>query len=91
MLEPQRISDVNKLSPTFRKKYDAFIKAVLFRYPHCVPFETLRTKERQAWLYGVGRTHSKNRKPVTWTMASNHLTGNAVDLVRKDGKSVTWT
>lgn len=83
MVEPKRISDVNALSKTFRKKYNAFMKAVLERYPHCVPFETLRTQERQQRLYGVGRTHSKNRKPVTWTLSSNHLTGNAVDLVWK--------
>ena len=83
MQEPTRISDINKLSPTFHKKYDAFMKAVLSRYPHCLPFETLRTKERQVWLYGVVRTHSKNRKPITRTLASNHLTGNAVDLVFK--------
>lgn len=90
MTEPKRISDPRYLINTFKKKYDAFMKAVLSRYPHCVPFETLRTKERQVRLYGVGRTHSKGRKPITRTLASNHLTGNAVDLVFKKGNSVTW-
>lgn len=46
-----------------------------------VPFETLRTKERQAELYSIGRTIQKNKKPVTWTMHSLHLSGKAVDRV----------
>lgn len=89
MLEPKRNTDINSLSPTYRKKYNAFMKAVLARYPHCIVFEARRTQERQNRLYGVGRTHSKGRKPITWTLYSNHIQGNAVDLVRKYGKNIS--
>lgn len=41
--------------------------------------EGLRTPQRQRELYNQGRTTPG--KIVTWTMKSNHLTGNAVDLV----------
>ena len=40
--------------------------------------EGVRTRERQAELYAIGRT--KPGKPVTWTMASKHCDGLAVDV-----------
>lgn len=40
--------------------------------------EGVRTAERQRDLYAQGRT--KPGRIVTWTMASKHLTGDAVDL-----------
>lgn len=40
--------------------------------------EGVRTRERQAELYAVGRT--KPGKPVTWTLNSKHCDGLAVDL-----------
>ena len=40
--------------------------------------EGLRTRERQAELYAMGRT--KPGKPVTWTLNSKHCDGLAVDL-----------
>ena len=40
--------------------------------------EGLRTRERQAELYAIGRT--KPGKPVTWTLASKHCDGLAVDV-----------
>jgi peptidoglycan L-alanyl-D-glutamate endopeptidase CwlK len=40
--------------------------------------EGLRTKERQAELYAIGRT--KPGKPVTWTLNSKHCDGLAVDV-----------
>lgn len=40
--------------------------------------EGLRTVERQADLYAQGRT--KPGKIVTWTMASKHIDGKAVDI-----------
>jgi hypothetical protein len=73
MTEPKRNSDINSLSPAFRKKFDLWWAEVLSKYPNAVIFEALRTKERQQWLYGVGRTHSFKRKPVTWTLNSRHL------------------
>jgi peptidoglycan L-alanyl-D-glutamate endopeptidase CwlK len=40
--------------------------------------EGLRTRERQAELYAIGRT--KPGKPVTWTLNSKHCDGMAVDV-----------
>lgn len=40
--------------------------------------EGLRTRERHAELYAIGRT--KPGKPVTWTLNSKHCEGLAVDL-----------
>jgi len=47
---------------------------------HIRVVETLRTADRQKWLYGIGRTHRLKDKPVTWTLNSIHLTGNAADV-----------
>jgi len=51
--------------------------------------EGLRTVERQKDLYAQGRT--KPGKVVTWTMASKHIDGQAVDLapVKADG-AIDW-
>jgi peptidoglycan L-alanyl-D-glutamate endopeptidase CwlK len=51
--------------------------------------EGLRSKARQLELYAQGRT--KPGPKVTWTLASRHLTGHAVDLapVKADG-SIDW-
>lgn len=40
--------------------------------------EGVRTRERQADLYAIGRT--KPGKPVTWTLNSKHCDGLAVDI-----------
>lgn len=50
--------------------------------------EGLRTKERQAELYAQGRT--KPGKIVTWTMASKHLEGRAVDLAPIADGVILW-
>lgn len=42
-----------------------------------MPFETLRSKTRQAWLVAQGKS---------WTMKSKHLDGKAVDRVFKTPK-----
>ena len=72
MTEPKRNSDINSLSPSFRKKFDARWAEVIRKYPTATVFEAKRSQERQNWLYGVGRTHSMDRKPVTRTLNSNH-------------------
>jgi peptidoglycan LD-endopeptidase CwlK len=50
--------------------------------------EGLRTKERQAELFAQGRT--KPGKIVTWTMASKHITGDAVDVAPVVGGAIPW-
>lgn len=46
-------------------------------------FEARRSPDRQAWLYGYGRTHHKTAKPITWSRYSRHLPGKAVDIISK--------
>lgn len=51
--------------------------------------EGLRTIERQKELYAKGR--STPGPKVTWTMASKHIDGKAVDLAPiKDDKTIDW-
>ena len=50
----------------------------------------LRTKERQEYLYSIGRTSELDRKPITWTTNSYHMTGKAFDIFAYvDGKA-SW-
>ncbi|ONI40752.1 hypothetical protein AN639_11775 [Candidatus Epulonipiscium fishelsonii] len=42
--------------------------------------ETYRSQERQNYLYGIGRTHSLNKKKVTWTKKSVHTNKMAWDI-----------
>jgi peptidoglycan L-alanyl-D-glutamate endopeptidase CwlK len=51
------------------------------------PFETVRTEERQDFLYGFGREYDDGRGKVTsaeTALASWHGFGLAVDIVEKD-------
>ena len=72
-------NDINSLSPTFRKKFDPFRSEVKQKYPTAAVFETIRSQERQNWLYAQGRTRPWTI--VTRTKTSNHAKGNAVDIV----------
>ena len=50
----------------------------------------LRTKERQEYLYSIGRTREISRGVVTWTKKSYHMTGKAFDIYAYvDGKA-SW-
>ncbi|AHB41670.1 hypothetical protein P148_SR1C00001G0882 [candidate division SR1 bacterium RAAC1_SR1_1] len=81
MIEPKRNTNIADLDPNFKKKFDPWRAEVIKKYPKARIFETTRTLERQKWLFGIGRTHSFNKKPVTWKMNSMHLLGRAVDIV----------
>ena len=77
------------LAPKFR----AALEAVLAQLPDAIVAETLRTPERQAYLYGFGRDYDDDRGIVT--QAPTHLTswhgyGLAADIWhrRTDRKSV---
>ena len=78
-------NNINSLSPNFRKKFDAWRKEVIAKYPNAVVFETRRTQERQNFLYAQWRykPYEKN-KQVTRTLTSNHFNWNAVDIVFKN-------
>ncbi len=64
------IRDIEKLSPLFRKKVKAFLREMKKIDP-MAPHETLRTAERQLYLYRTGKSKVKH---------SNHQDGVAVDL-----------
>ena len=81
MSEPKRNKDLHSLEPYVRDRVEAMMAAMRSRGFDPVVFEARRSLERQRWLYGIGRTHSKTRKPVTWTMKSKHIHGKACDIV----------
>lgn len=81
--EPVRNTSIESLEPTTRQAVAAVIAELRSAGYDPVVFEARRTPERQRWLYGVGRTHSRWRKPVTWTLKSKHLEGRAADVISK--------
>jgi hypothetical protein len=83
MKEPPRCKDINELEPYVRDRVARLIKAMEARGFDPIVFESRRSIERQKWLYGIGRVHQKNRRPVTWTMQSKHIVGKAVDIISK--------
>jgi len=81
--EPARRTDMDSLWEPFRRKVERLLERMKERGFDPIVFDALRTRERQEWLYGFGRTHHKNRKPITWTMNSRHLVGKAADIVSR--------
>lgn len=81
--EPKRQTDLDSLVPYVKERVEQVMAALITAGFDPIVFEARRSKERQKWLYGVGRTHDKNRKPVTWTMHSFHILGKAVDIISK--------
>ena len=89
---PARVSDINSLSPTFRKKFDLWRTEVKAKYPNAGIFEARRSVDRQKYYYAQGRYKPyQNNKVITWTMQSKHLTWDAVDVIFYDAKwNPTW-
>jgi len=83
MREPKPQADLSLLWTPFQKRVEELLKAMRLRGYDPVPFETYRSEQRQKWLWGVGRTHSMKRTPVTWTMDSRHRVGKACDIISK--------
>lgn len=82
-MEPRRNSNWEDLKEPFKTKIHQLFEAMRARGLDPVIFEGLRSMGRQKWLYGIGRTHSLDRKPVTWTLKSEHLKGKAADVISK--------
>ena len=80
--------DIERLSDNFKKKLKAFLNEANNKWHAVVLFEWLRTKDRQRQLYNQWRTTPW--KIVTWTMKSNHLTGNAADIVFMKNWNYSW-
>ncbi len=84
--EPKRQTTLNDLDPAFAGKVRFLLAAMTARHFDPIVFESLRTVARQAWLIGVGRTHSRWRKPVSWIKDPHkgpHVLGKAVDIISK--------
>lgn len=81
--EVPRIAALDRLAPAMRRA----VEAVLLDVPNARVFETLRTNERQEFLYGFGRDYDDGRGPVTaarTAMDGWHAFGLAVDIVEAD-------
>lgn len=92
--EPARQKDMSLLKPQTKIKMEAFKRFCNEQWLYVKEFETLRSLERQKYLYSVGRTIRKGERPITWTMNSKHLTGEAVDFVfltDNNPKLITWS
>lgn len=83
MTQPPIDNDLDHLEPYVKARVERIFAAMRSHGYDPVAFETRRSIERQQWLYGVGRTHDKKRRPVTWTLQSRHLAGKAVDVISK--------
>jgi peptidoglycan L-alanyl-D-glutamate endopeptidase CwlK len=81
--EPKRNTDLASLEPFVARRVEKVLAALTERGFDPILFEARRSPDRQQWLYGVGRTHSKHRKPITWTTNSRHLVGKAADIISK--------
>jgi len=82
--------DIKSLDIKFQKKVALFLQEAKNQGLNIMIFEGLRSIERQKALYAIGRTTEPNRKPVTWTLKSNHLTGKAVDIVFNVNWQPSW-
>ncbi len=79
-------NDIKSLWEPFRAKVILLLQRMTARGEDPVIYEALRTRRRQEYLYSIGRTRDKHRKPVTWTMNSRHFAGKAADIIsRKHG------
>lgn len=89
MPEPAQQRSLDLLRPDFRKRLEAWLKvARVAAAPMTIGVhETLRSAERQAWLWEQGR--SRPGQKVTWTRHSKHQDGVAADFhLIKDGRAV---
>lgn len=81
-IEPPRNNKMTSLEPAFARKIGVLLARMTAYGFDPIVFEAKRSVERQKWLYGIGRgKNSDGRKPVTWTLKSNHFKGTAVDIV----------
>lgn len=90
--EPPRIATLDGLAPRFRTAVLAVLADMAAAGYHARIFESLRTNERQAWLYGFGRDYDDGRGPVTKAPTADagwHYYGLAVDVVEAD--ATPWT
>ncbi len=86
--EPSRQVSLDTLEGYVADRVRRILAAMTAKGFDPIVYEAARTEARQAWLYGVGRTHSLKRKPVTWTLHSFHIPrnngkGKAADIISR--------
>lgn len=79
--EPSRSNDLSSLAPRFRKA----VEQILANDPTRIIIESLRSPDRQDWLYGFGRDYDDGRGIVTHapSLSGWHEYGLAVDIINK--------
>lgn len=88
MMEPSRQTTLQGVDDRLKHWWADMLTAYRALNLNCTYrlIETIRSAERQTWLYGVGRSHSLERQPVTWVLTSNHQQGQAIDAALFDGE-----
>lgn len=76
---PEPIMDIDSLTPQTQARLKVLLRSA-FRAGHLFGVrETKRSVDRQERLFRIGRVDDS--LPVTWTLTSSHMTGEAVDLM----------
>ena len=78
----ERVSDLNLLEPTLRRKVQAVVRDAAGHGVELVVFETYRSRDRQQMLYSQGATRLK--------LVGVHHYGLACDLVRRVNGHLDW-
>lgn len=92
-MTPAQNRDLNMLNQEFRSRLERWLAAVRGAGLSVMVLETHRTRDRQAYLYGQGRTgvpYARDGHHVTWTMESLHRFGLAADVVPTPGGVISW-
>lgn len=83
MAEPKIVRDMSTLWKPFGAKLKILV-ANMAKIGHPAKvIETIRTRQRQQWLYASGRT--RPGRILTYTMESRHLVGKAADCMPASG------
>ena len=87
MAEPKRVNDIDALVPYVASRVRTVLARMEARGFDPIVFESRRSLARQLWLYAQGRTRPGPK--ITWTLASKHLSGKAVDIISRS-KGWNW-
>ena len=85
--EPPRIAQLETCAPAFAEAVKSVLAAMYGAGWYGFVFESMRTDERQRWLYGFGREWDDGRGNVTNVPSAKtgwHFYGLAADIVQDD-------
>lgn len=84
--EPTRVATLDECAPLFAAAVRQVLVEMQVQGHKVRIFETMRSADRQEWLYGMGRDYDDGRGRVTNARASSgwHTYGLAADLVEDD-------